>query len=127
MRICYPHKEKTIITGYLQEGYLFKLFRLYRWIFEIRSTDENIFIYLEEIDLCRRVKSFKKKIILDPSIKIKHVGGTSHDNKINYEMELSRNWHWMWSTFYFNKKHYGYFNSLIKVSGKFFSSIIEPY
>ena len=21
-------------------------------------------------------------------------------------MELSRNWHWMWSTYYFYKKHY---------------------
>ncbi len=37
-------------------------------------------------------------------------------------MELSRNWHWMWSKFYFNKKHYGYINSLIKVSGNLFSS-----
>ena len=40
-------------------------------------------------------------------------------------MELSRNWHWMWSTFYYNKKHYGFINALIKVSGKFFSSLIK--
>ena len=45
--------------------------------------------------------------------------------KINFEMELSRNWHWMWSTFYYNKKHFGFINSLIKVSGKFFSSLIK--
>ena len=87
--------------------------------------DENIFIYLEEIDLCRRVKSFKKKIILDPSIKIKHVGGTSHDNKINYEMELSRNWHWMWSTFYYNKKYNGYLIALIKTIPKLITSVFK--
>ena len=40
-------------------------------------------------------------------------------------MELSRNWHWMWSTFYFNKKHFGYLNSLFKISGKFFSALIK--
>jgi hypothetical protein len=29
-------------------------------------------------------------------------------------MELSRNWHWMWSSFYYHKKHYGYINSFLK-------------
>ena len=48
-----------------------------------------------------------------------------NDENINFEMELSRNWHWMWSTFYFNKKHFGYLNSLFKVSGKFFSAFIK--
>ena len=24
-------------------------------------------------------------------------------SSINYEMEKSRNWHWMWSSFYFHK------------------------
>ena len=28
------------------------------------------------------------------------------------EIEYSRNWHWMWSKFYFNKKHYGYFKAI---------------
>ena len=40
-------------------------------------------------------------------------------------MELSRNWHWMWSTFYFNKKHFGYFKALGKSKWKIFSSIIK--
>jgi len=66
-----------------------------------------------------------KKIYLDKRIKVQHLGGSSHNDLINFEMELSRNWHWMWSTFYYNKKHYGYLNSLVKVSGKFFSSLIK--
>ena len=92
---------------------------------DIGFFDENFFIYLEEIDLCKRIKKNNKKIFLDKNIKIHHIGGSSHNETINFEMELSRNWHWMWSTFYFNKKHYGYLNALIKISGKFFSSIIK--
>jgi N-acetylglucosaminyl-diphospho-decaprenol L-rhamnosyltransferase len=92
---------------------------------DIGFFDHNFFIYLEEIDLCKRLKKKNKKIYLDKSIKVQHLGGSSHNDLINFEMELSRNWHWMWSTFYYNKKHYGYLNSLVKVSGKFFSSIIK--
>ena len=92
---------------------------------EIGFFDENFFIYLEEIDLCKRLRKENKKIYLDKNIKIHHLGGRSHDSSINFEMELSRNWHWMWSTFYYNKKHYGYFYSLFKISGKFLSSIIN--
>ena len=92
---------------------------------EIGFFDENFFIYLEEIDLCRRLIKKNKKIFLDKNIKINHLGGSSHNKEIDFEMELSRNWHWMWSTFYFNKKHFGYLNALFKVSGKVFSSVIK--
>ena len=92
---------------------------------DIGFFDENFFIYLEEIDLCKRLKKKSKKIYLDKNVLIHHLGGSSHNEIINYEMELSRNWHWMWSTFYFNKKHYGYFNALFSVSRKFFSSLIK--
>ena len=92
---------------------------------EVGFFDENFFIYFEEIDLCKRLSKFNKKIYLSPLIKINHLGAQSHDESINKNMELSRNWHWMWSTFYFNKKHFGFFFSLIKVSKKFFSSFIK--
>ena len=87
--------------------------------------DPNFFIYLEEIDLCKRIKKYNKKIYLDKKIKIQHLGGKSHNSSINFEMELSRNWHWMWSTFYFNKKHSGYIISSIKISGKLFSAVLK--
>ena len=92
---------------------------------KIGFFDENFFIYLEETDLCRRLQKENKKIYLDKKIIINHIGGSSHNENINFEMELSRNWHWMWSTFYFNKKHFGFLNSLFKVSGKFFSAFIK--
>ena len=70
---------------------------------EIGFFDENFFIYFEEIDLCRRLRKLGKKIYLDPQILIEHKGGSSHNQSINFQMELSRNWHWMWSTFYYKK------------------------
>ena len=92
---------------------------------DIGFFDDNFFIYLEEIDLCLRLKKNNKKIYLDKNILINHIGGSSHNESINFEMELSRNWHWMWSTFYFNKKHNGYLKAIVNSSGKFFSSIIR--
>ena len=87
--------------------------------------DENFFIYFEEIDLCKRLIKNNKQIFLDSNIRINHKGGTSHDNSINYEMEKSRNWHWMWSSFYFHKKHYGYFLAIIKISPKLISAFLK--
>ena len=89
--------------------------------------DDNFFIYLEEIDLCKRLKSKNKKIILDKKVIVEHIGGSSHNKEIDFEMELSRNWHWMWSLFYFNKKHYGYFHALLTVSSKIFSSLSKIF
>jgi len=40
-------------------------------------------------------------------------------------MELSRNWHWMWSTFYYNKKYKGFIISLVIVFPKLISSILK--
>ena len=39
-------------------------------------------------------------------------------------MELSRNWHWMWSTFYFHNKYHGFIFA-IKVSSKFLSALFK--
>jgi len=92
---------------------------------DIGFFDENFFIYLEEIDLCKRLRINNKKVYVDPDILIEHQGGSSHDEIYNFEMELSRNWHWMWSTFYYNKKHNGYFSSIILVSKKIISSTLK--
>ena len=87
--------------------------------------DENFFIYFEEIDLCRRLINSNKKIFLVPSIKINHDGGQSHVSSVNKEMELSRNWHWMWSTFNYHKKYKGFLLSLLLVMPKFLSALIK--
>jgi len=86
--------------------------------------DENIFLYLEEIDLCKRVKDEKGRIILI-NAELTHEVGFSHGKRDDFEMEKSRNWHWMWSKFYYSKKHKGYIYGFIKTLPNFISAIAK--
>ena len=103
----------------------FAMFLKMKNLKKIDFFDDNFFLYFEEIDLCRRLKNNNSKIFIDPSIKVDHLGGASHNSTIEKSMELSRNWHWMWSTFYFHKKHYGYLSAMIKILPKLSSSLIK--
>ena len=94
-------------------------------IAKIGLFDENFFLYFEEIDLCRRVIKNKKKIYVVPSALVLHYGGKSHDKAFDTQMELSRNWHYMWSKYYFYKKHFGILLSIFKISPNFISSVIK--
>ena len=121
-----PFKVKTV-DGY---SMLLNLKRL-RKLDNFNFFDENIFLYLENDDFCKRLSLNNENIYIVPKSKIRHLGGEAVDPKYEYEIELSRNWHWMWSKFYFNKKHYGYikaflttFNNLISAKIKFFYFLI---
>ena len=70
--------------------------------------DEKFFLYLENNDLCIRVKRAGGSIYIVPTSKINHGGSKAVDTKYKDEVELSRNWHWIWSKFYFNKKNFGF-------------------
>ena len=87
--------------------------------------DENFFLYFEEIDLCKRIIKSGDKIYIINNAPIKHLGGKSHQEKFNFEMELSRNWHWMWSTFYYFKKNYSFIYALKKIFKNFISSFLK--
>ena len=87
--------------------------------------DENFFMYLENDDLCKRIKDISEKIFVVPSAKISHLGAKAVNPKYKNEIELSRNWHWMWSKFYFNKKHFGYSRAFIDGFPKYTSNIIK--
>jgi len=92
---------------------------------KIGFFDENFFMYFEEIDLCKRIKQTGKKIYSLPDVEIYHEGASSTEQSIKKEIELSRNWHWMWSTFYYHKKYKGFFISLLIVFPKLSSAIIK--
>ena len=85
--------------------------------------DENYFLYFEEIDLCRQIIRKKEKIYINEKIKVYHFGGESVKSFNKLEIEKSRNWHWMWSTFYYHKKNYNFIYSLIIIFPKLISSI----
>ena len=87
--------------------------------------DESFFMYLENEDLCKRIKKINENIYIVPKSKINHIGGKAVDVKFEYEIEMSRNWHWIWSKFYFNKKHFGYLNAFKNGSPSFFSAVIK--
>jgi len=87
--------------------------------------DENFFMYLENDDLCKRIRDQKENIFIVPNSKVVHLGGGAVDVKYEREIELSRNWHWIWSKFYFNKKHYGYLKAFITGLPKFISSLVK--
>ena len=89
--------------------------------------DENYFLYFEEIDLCKRVKNSNGKIYMDRSIIINHKGASSVD-KVNFlELEKNRNWHWMWSSFYYHKKYKGFLIAFSIIFPKLFSAIIKTF
>ena len=83
--------------------------------------DENFFLYLENDDLCRRVKNRNENIYIIKNSLINHTGGISKKKNLEY----LRNWHWMWSKFYFNKKHYGFFSAFSKIFFNLFSSLFK--
>ena len=82
----------------------------------IKGFDENFFLYFEETDFCYRGNKIGLKSYQINSIKVKHMVGTS----VNYKDEDERNkikelftWHFIWSKFYFFRKHFGFIFSII--------------
>jgi GT2 family glycosyltransferase len=92
---------------------------------EIGYYDENIFLYYEENDLYLRSLKKNYKIYLIEDAKIKHMGNQSTDLIKKEEIEINRNWHLMWSTFYFHKKHYGLLIAYKKTFLKLLSSSLK--
>ena len=87
--------------------------------------DENFFLFLEEIDLCKRIKNLGGKIFVAMNSKVKHSGKQASEYSLN--IELCRNWHWMWSLFYYNYKHFGVLVAYKATISKFFSSIFKLF
>jgi len=87
--------------------------------------DENFFLFLEEIDLCKRIKDLGGKIFVALNSKIQHAGKQA--SEYNFNIELCRNWHWMWSLFYYNYKHFGALFAYKITLGKLFSSIFKLF
>ena len=83
--------------------------------------DEKFFLYLENDDLCLRIKKKGELIYIIKNSLINHKGGISKNN----DLEYLRNWHWMWSKFYFNKKNYGLFFAYFKILPNLFGSIFK--
>ena len=89
--------------------------------------DEKFFLYLENTDLCLRQKKLKEKIYVFKNSKIKHLGSYSTKQDLSKNLEYLRNWHWMWSKFYYNKKHFGYLTAIVKTLHNLISAILKYF
>ena len=87
--------------------------------------DENFFLYLENNDLCLRIKKSAQNIFIIKNSLIDHKGGSSADINSSYEIEYLRNWHWMWSKFYYHKKHFGYLYGFFKIFRNLISAFLK--
>jgi len=88
-----------------------------------KMFDENFFLFLEEIDLCKRIRDNSGKIFVIQNAKVQHLGKQASGDSLN--IKLCRNWHWMWSLYYYNSKHFGLLVAYKITLYKFISSLIK--
>lgn len=86
--------------------------------------DSNYFLYYEETDLIKRLVNNSKNVLMIDNIFISHTGGSSGDIS-RVIIEENRNWHYMWSKFYYYRKHYNYFYALTKIFRHLTSSLLK--
>jgi GT2 family glycosyltransferase len=117
------HKNQNLLEVDYVKGFAM-LINLKKVNFE-KIFDENFFLFLEEIDLCKRIKNNGGKIFVVQESKVQHSAKKASGDSLN--IELCRNWHWMWSLFYYNHKHFGVLTAYRVTIGKFISSIIKLF
>ena len=72
---------------------------------QIGGWDENIYTYLEDLDLCLKLRRNNFQLIKIRNSIVHHIGFGSHKNENIGKFEVSRNWHFMWSSLYFKQKY----------------------
>ena len=92
---------------------------------EVGFFDEKIFLYFEENDFYERCLKKGKSIFLINNSIINHQGNASVNKVYKDEIEINRNWHLMWSTFYYYKKHFGIITAYKKILPKLFSALLN--
>ena len=92
---------------------------------EVGFFDEKIFLYFEENDFYERCLKKGKSIFLINNSIINHKGNASVNKVYEDEIEINRNWHLMWSTFYYYKKHFGIITAYKKILPKLFSALLN--
>ncbi len=90
--------QKEIETDWISGAFLMARRSLLK---KIEGFDEKFFLYFEDVDLCYRIKKADYKIIYDPSIKIRHWGGSSFSNRKEQKKEFYK------SQDYYFQKHLG--------------------
>ena len=81
----------------------------------IGGFDENIFLYFEENDYCKRSKNFFKNYQIN-NVEVVHDAGNSvslkNDKEVQDQRDL-RSWHFVWSKFYYYRKNYSFIFAIL--------------
>jgi len=92
---------------------------------KIGKWDENIYTYLEDIDMCLRLRLAGYQIIKVSDARAYHIGFASHEKKNHKKHDILRNWHFCWSSIYFKNKHATTISFLIFYVSIFFKSLFK--
>jgi N-acetylglucosaminyl-diphospho-decaprenol L-rhamnosyltransferase len=114
------HNKNIIETDYTK-GFAMLINK--QKIIKVGMFDKNIFLYLEEIDLCKRLKLKKQKIYVNKKAKIFHKAAKS--SNIGFEFEKCRNWHWMWSSVYYKRKYTNNWSTILEFFPKLIFSLFK--
>ena len=122
-----PHFLNASKSGHFQTSLKYKIKKIHnvhgstmffnKKIFnKNKGFDENIFLYWEETDYSKRASKNGYKPYQLNIVKVKHEKGKAVKTKNLIDIQKLENlytWHFIWSKFYYFKKHYGKILSLI--------------
>tara|TARA_B100000579_G_C22798634_1_gene838518 strand:+ start:630 stop:1481 length:852 start_codon:yes stop_codon:yes gene_type:complete len=87
--------------------------------------DKKIFLYWEESDFLFQCIKNKQKVYLLKNLFAKHIGNSSVKKSYIDEINLNRNWHYLWSKFYYFKKNFGIFYAYKETLRQFSSAVLK--
>lgn len=79
---------------------------------ELGGFDENIFMYFEDVDFCRRLRIAGKKVVYFPLVSVFHLGGKSYQNR-----KLQKKHYYTSQKYYFKKNRPKWEFYLIRILG----------
>ena len=122
-----PHFKKASKRGHFQTNLKYDIKKIHnvhgstiffnkKVFIKNRGFDSNIFLYWEETDYTKRALKNGYSAYQLNKVKVIHEKGKAVDVKNNQEEQkliYLYSWHFIWSKFYFFKKHYGKVFALI--------------
>ena len=96
-----------------------------RKIIKVGMFDKNIFLYAEEKDLCKKLRLKNEKIFINRNAKVFHMAAKS--SNIGFEFDKCRNWHFMWSQVYYDKKYSNIFLVYVKFTILLFLQLVKIF
>ena len=71
--------EKSFYPDFIQGSFM--LFKT-KDLIDLQGFDERYFLYMEDVDLCKKIKQSGKKILYEPSVEIIHEFGKGSSKNI---------------------------------------------